>query len=286
MAKQAAQQPQQNAISAVGHTPQDVYGLLAVLKSHLQRATPSNLDVTRLSELALMLVRKSPRLAECTRTSFGGALMQCAKFGLYPDVRGQAWLIPRKTGPKKPNGERWLEAHFQIGYQGALELARRSGQVTKIESRVVRSGDAFDYEYGTEPFIKHRPRRGGDEPGALEYAYAVAWLRNESAPQFLVLDRWEIERYRAVSRNTEDDDSPWVKWEPEMWQKTAVLRLANWLPMSIEQREALEADSRSEAYTLDVEPSVQESEKQSKLTLDDFMGPAPDETEAPAPAEA
>jgi phage RecT family recombinase len=79
-----------------------------------------------MARLALTSLRTVRGLAECTPASIMACVMTASQLGLEPGVLGSCYLIPRKG-----------EATFLIGYQGLLDLIRRSGKVTSIASRVV-----------------------------------------------------------------------------------------------------------------------------------------------------
>jgi recombination protein RecT len=206
-------------------------------------AKSGNLDVERLLALAYICVRRNPDLLKCTQQSFGGALVKCIQYGFYPDERGLCYLIPRKTGPKV-NGKKMEECHFQMGYQGLCELARRSNQIEKIEGRVVYEHDHFEYEYGSKPKCEHRPIRGQSR-GSLLASYAIAWLRNSREPTFVVLEREDVLAIKKMAYITES--SPWVTHEGKMWVKSAVIQVTKLLPMSTELAEAVALDELSSA---------------------------------------
>lgn len=160
--------------------------------------------------------------------------MQASQLGLEPDgVLGQAYLVPYRN-----RGQ--LEAQFQVGYRGYISLAMRSGQVKSISAEVVYEGDKFDYSFGTDQYLKHRPAlKGRGEPVGV---YAIAAL-DGGGHVFRVLSVDDVEGVRACSRAK--DDGPWVTHWNEMARKTAVRALAKYLPMSVElQRAAVEDEHR------------------------------------------
>ena len=96
--------------------------------NELGKAVPSCMNAERLVRIALTTIRLNPKLTECTPESFLGALFQSAQLGLEPNVEGQAYILPYLNN-KKITGEdgkiKWvkvLEAQFQIGYKGYIEL--------------------------------------------------------------------------------------------------------------------------------------------------------------------
>lgn len=238
---------QTTALTLVGVSREEVYETLTPIAPSMMTLLRDQEKVARLQDLVFYLSCKTPQLRQCTQSSFRGAVYQCCKMNLWPDTRGQAWIIPRRTGPVNPEtGEKSWEAHFQPGYQGLLELARRSREIAKIEARVVYSNDQFEYQYGTEPFIKHKPARGEDR-GELSASYAVAWLVNSKDPQFVVMEATDINRIKKSAQGTSKADSPWNKHPEAMWMKSAIVPLAKFLPASVELLEAAMLDERSTA---------------------------------------
>lgn len=248
MATQKATAPAKTALVLIGRDRAVVGAKFNKVAPTLARILPDGIDVKRLGEIALVTLRKTPRLAECTQASFFGAIVECGKLGLYPDIRGHAFLIPRRTGPVDPaTNQKAYEAHFQPGYQGLLELSRRSDMVAVFEAKVVHELDVFSYEYGTQPFIQHTPHRDG-HPGALVAAYAQCILKGAPRPTFQVVEGWEIEE--LLKSVKPQGQSPWFHPlnKQSMWMKTAAIRLLKYLPWSTEQMQrAVALDEMADA---------------------------------------
>jgi recombination protein RecT len=197
------------------------------MKPEIARALPKHLDPDRVARIATTVMRRTPKLADCTQDSFLGALMTCAQLGLEPGPLGHAYLVPYKQ-----------ECTFIVGYRGMIELARRSGQVKQVYAKVVRQGDEFEYSFGLEPTLTHKP--AGDIDRDITHAYAVLHLRD--GVEFEVMTRAEIERVRARSRAAQD--GPWVTDFAEMAKKTVLRRLLKTAPMSVEYHTAMAVDER------------------------------------------
>lgn len=241
--------------------------LAAYLESkvkYMNAALPKHLTPERLARVAITAISSNPRLLECTRESLALALIEAGQLGLEPHgVMGQAYLVPYHNGRLKR-----YEAQFQIGYRGLIELARRSGDVTKIEARVVREGDEFLYEYGLQPKLVHRP--DPTSQGEMTHVYAIAWLK-DAEPIFEVMTREEVERIRRRSKAA--GSGPWVTDYEAMARKTAVKRLAKYLPLSPEAEAAIEADNRR-----DVGQIVRITD--AGLEVEDVEEQAPTQTES------
>lgn len=192
--------------------------LIENMKPQIARALPKHMDPDRMARIALTVLRQTPALARCTPESFLGALMTASQLGLEPGPLGEAYLVPYGT-----------TATFIPGYRGLIKLAWQSGQLRNIDAHVVYDGDDFDYEYGLNPFLRHKPTRG--EAGRASEVYAVATLLNGGSA-FVVMSISQVEAIRKRSKS--GNNGPWVSdWEA-MAKKTAIKQLIRFLPLSVE----------------------------------------------------
>ena len=233
----------------------------------IEHVLPANMNASRFCRIAVNQITKNPKLANCTPTSFALAVMGAAEAGLEFSL-GQAYIIPYGS-----------VATLQIGYQGMIDLAYRSGRVSNITAEVVREGDEFEYGLGTEQFIKHkRNSKVGDK---LLAAYATALVAGAVIPVFIVLDADEINERRAVSKTASSRGSVWDQWPEEQWKKTAIRALFKRLPKSTEMNLAVLHDTTS-ATGMAVTPQTFEP---SDLVLDDDPIEAEFADETPATKE-
>ena len=72
--------------------------------------------------------------------------------------------------------------------------------------------------------IKHRPATG--DRGELTHVYAVVNFVN-GGQSFVVLDRAEVMKRKAVSKTADFKGGMWSEWEDRAWRKTALRQLAN-----------------------------------------------------------
>lgn len=215
-------------------------GLLEQLKPEMARALPKHLNGDRMARLALTALRTTRDLAACTPESFAASIMGCAALGLEPNTQlGLAYLIPRRNHGK-------LECTMQIGYQGQLDLARRSGMVASIQAFPVFSGDDFRYSFGINPTLHHVPC-GEDDPSKLTHCYAVCRLKDPgSDPVFVVLNRKQIDKRRDRGGAGSSSFSPWKTDYVAMAQKSAVRALFAWMPRSAEMATAVAVETAQE----------------------------------------
>lgn len=233
---------------------------LRAIRPHLDRIAGASAE--QLIEATILHLRTQPRLMECTVSSFLRGVMMCGRLRLTPDVRGQAYFVPRRTGALV-NGQKQWECQFQIGYQGMLELAYRSGKVASVEAHEVYDGDEFDFAYGTDSFLKHVPKLKAHAPDKIVAAYCISELFNARRMQFWVVSRDEIDAIpesripASVGPNDAAYYSPWRTSRAAMWRKTAAKRLCKWLPSSVELLTAVSLDDQTEAGVRQTLPPVE-----------------------------
>lgn len=241
-------------------------------KRELAVALPKHMTADRFLRVVLTSVRKNPKLMQCSRESFFASLLLVAQLGLEPDdPRGLSSLVPFNRRVKSPDGpDVWVsECSVIIGYRGYIDLARRSGEISNIQAATVFERDVFEYELGLEPRLRHIPYNGTDDPGRITNAYAIAFFK-DGAKQFVVLPVRDIERARAVSKEGGKGRGPWQDWYPEMAMKTAVRRLAKFLPQSPEMALAQAVD---DADTLRVQKSPEGLVFDVAASVNDLPGP-------------
>lgn len=239
-------------------------------RNEIAAALPKHLNPDRMIRLALTEFTKNKVLQRCTASSVYSGIIQASQLGLEIGVMGQAYLVPYQN---KKAGT--TEAQFIPGYKGLIALARRSGDVTSIETHIAYENDEFDLTLGIETKVRHVPKLDGDR-GRPRLVYGVAHFK-DGGYHFEWMSLAEVERIR--SRSKAANSGPWVTDYEQMVRKTLIRRMANYLPMSIELSTALEIDRMADegkATTIDGVGLV--SEKADA----DFAGPG-DEPEGSAP---
>lgn len=221
--------------------------MLEAFKGEIARALPRHLNADTMARIALTAFRLNPKLEQCRPASVFAAVIQASQLGLRIGVNGEAYLIPYKE-----------EAQLQIGYQGLLELVRRSGLVEQIGCYIAYERDDCRIRLGSDPDVEHTPYLDGDR-GAPKVVYAVAKLKGGGKHiEYMTID--EIRRIEARSQNVINAQrygkkTPWdTDWE-EMARKTMARRICKWLPKSAELAAALEltnaADNGAQGLKID-----------------------------------
>jgi recombination protein RecT len=229
----------------------DVRGLLDKMRDQLAMALPKHFTVDRFLRIALTAVQKEPKLLDCHRATFLGSLVECAQLGLEPNTTlGHAYLIPFWNGRTNR-----LEAQFMPGYKGLVKLAYQSGMLDSFRAHVVREKDVFDYEYGLDEKLIHKPHRGSDA-GQMVAVYAAAQVKGVARGLFWVLEKWECEKIRdnfsiGYQKARNKEATPWHRNFDEMSMKSAARKLCKWLPSDAEKSahlmRAVDHDERAEA---------------------------------------
>lgn len=224
--------------------------LLEQKKGEIAKLLPRHLNADRLLKVAQIAATTTPALAECDVASLVGAIGQCAQMGLEPNtVLGHAYLVPFNTKRKDAQGnERWVKSvQVVIGYKGLIDLARRSGQIVSIAAHEVCANDHFECVYGLNERLEHTPSMG--ERGEVIAFYAVAKLK-DGGHAFEVMSRRQVEEIRDESQGWQQAKKyhkeaahPWGAHFVEMGRKTAIRRLAKYLPLSVEAQTAIELDA-------------------------------------------
>ena len=238
-------------------TVKDASKLLDVMKPQLALAIPPHVNLDRLCRVVLNALQTTPKLLECDRNSFMKAAMTVAVLGLEPEgVLGQAYLVPYKG-----------QVQALIGYKGLIRLARNSGEVSTLVAHEVCTNDHFDYEWGLNERLEHKPADG--DRGPVTHVYAVAKFKDGSH-HFEVMSKGEVDKVRAGSAGK--DLAPWKDHYVEMAKKTAIRRIAKYLPLSIQRATAINAafeggklaNIAPETDIIDIEPDDVQQEEQAE----------------------
>lgn len=237
----AQQQQQTKEIARI--TGGQLSAFLRKNQTAMQTVIPKHLTPEKLIGIAANAVNYNPRLQECTLMSVVAGVVRASQLGLSVDpFLGHAYLVPfqnSKTNKKL--------ATLIVGYKGYIQLAMNSGKVSKVWARAVHQKDSFDYWYGVDESIEHRPFMDGD-PGALTHVYAVV-KRVDGATKFDVMSRQEVESIRRRSKAAED--GPWVTDYEEMAKKTVLRRLLKTEPLSPEIQQLIGEEEVRERADLD-----------------------------------
>ena len=271
-----------NGKKQVANSPQkNLRQMIQAMQPQIEKALPSVITPERFTRMVLTAVSTNPQLANCTQESFMGAMMSAAQLGLEPNTPlGQAYIIPYRN-----HGT--MQAQFQIGYKGMIDLAHRSGEFKSIDARVVFENDVFEYEYGLEPRLIHKPATSNR--GKAIYYYAVYTLVNGGFG-FEVMSVEDVKEHRR--KFSKARTSPWDTNFDEMAKKTVLKRVLKYAPIKTEFAKQVNTDSTiktniSESMVDEQDQTDWDSMEEAEVeVIDDeepaAKEPAPEQTEQQA----
>ena len=229
--KQKQQLAAQNNKSAVKSDPRaPFWNALKAISPTVGAISPKQFSADRLNRIFFTALRRTPKLMNCKVESFVGSVITSAYLGLEPGPLGHCYFVPYKD-----------ECQFQLGYLGMIELARRSGRVSRIEAHTVRQSDIdenrFTLNYGSGGTFKFDPNLTGykkDDPIVLYVAYLQY---NDGSEAFTHMTQGEINEHRnKYSPSANKPGTPWQKFPEQMAWKTVIKRLLKFQSLSPEQQ--------------------------------------------------
>lgn len=224
---------------------------LQKLDPELKTALPKHIPVERFRRVAITAIQRNPELALADQKSLFGACMTAAQDGLLPDGR-EAALVVFKTKIKRDGQEQYIQ---QVQYlpmvAGIRKRIYQSGEIRGLTARAAYQNDEFDYAYGLNEFLEHKPCRLNRGP--LIAAYAIVTYKDGSK-EFDVMEIPDIEKVRYASRRP--DSGPWKDWYDEMAKKSVIRRLGKGLPLSTDLQDLLHRDDSF--YDLETRQPVQQ----------------------------
>lgn len=197
------------------------------------KVIPRHMNPERMLRIAEGVIKRDQKLLACTAGSILRSVLEASILGLEIGVLGEGYLIPYKK-----------DCTFQPGYMGLIKLAIQSKSVMAVQVGAVRKGDDFDYELGSQPFVKHKPSLSSD-PEERPYAVYCVLQLPSGAFQATIMSESDVERIRRFSMAK--GDGPWVAHWEMMAIKTAIKRALKYVPKTPELARTIEADDRRDA---------------------------------------
>lgn len=194
------------------------------MSGEIAKALPSVITPERFTRITLSALSTNPQLQQCSPASFLGAMMTAAQLGLEPNTPlGQAYLLPYRN-----KGQ--MECSFQIGYKGLLDLAYRSGEISVIQAHTVYAKDEFEYQFGLDAKLQHKPYMGADKGEPI--AFYAMFKTKDGGYGFEVMSADDIrEHAKKYSKSFSSGFSPWSTNFEEMAKKTVLKRVLKYAPL-------------------------------------------------------
>ena len=193
------------------------------MEGEIKKALPSVITPERFTRMVLTAISTNQALGSCTPSSFLGAMMAAAQLGLEPNTPlGQAYILPYKN-------KGVLEAQFQLGYKGLIDLAYRSGEVELVQAHIVYENDKFECEYGLEPKLTHIP--ADSNRGNAIKVYAM-FKTKSGGYGFEVMSMDDVtDHAKKYSKAFGSSFSPWATNFEEMAKKTVLKKCLKYAPL-------------------------------------------------------
>ena len=240
----------QNQIATVsnGGEKKTMQQYIKAMEGEIKKALPSVITPERFTRMVLSAISTNPKLASCTKASFLGAMMNAAQLGLEPNTPlGQAYILPYQN-------KGVLEAQFQLGYKGLIDLAYRSGEVEVVQAHIVYENDEFTCEYGLEPKLTHTP--ADKDRGEPVKVYAV-FKTKSGGYGFEVMSMEDVRIHASkYSKAYSSSFSPWKTNFEEMAKKTVLKKVLKYAPLKsdfvrgITQDETIKSDMSDDMYSV------------------------------------
>lgn len=228
------------------------------MEGEIKKALPSVITPERFTRMVLSAISTNPKLGACTPASFLGAMMSAAQLGLEPNTPlGQAYILPYLN-------KGTLEAQFQIGYKGLIDLAYRSGEVEVIQSHIVYENDEFECEYGIDTKLSHKPAMSNR--GNPVKVYAI-FKTKAGGYGFEVMSMEDVREHASkYSKAYNTSYSPWKTNFEEMAKKTVLKRVLKYAPLksdfvrAVVQDETIKSSISEDMYEVTNEVEFVEAE--------------------------
>lgn len=212
------------------------------MKGEIEKIAGNLVSPDELVRFTLNACVKNPKLFECFQTAEGTASVFLSiitsRIIEIPCDGIHGYLVPFYDSQKSA-----MICQFMPGYKGYAQLAYSNPNIASVNCAAVYENDAFDFEYGTDAYLRHKPTN--DNRGKLAWAYAI-FKTKDGYCEFRVLTKEDVEKRKNVSKSK--DRGPWRDWEAEMWAKTAFLTLAKVAPLGAKVSRAAAVDDRIQTH--------------------------------------
>ena len=244
----------QNQVAKKAPEQKSMQSYIKSMEGEIKKALPSVITPERFTRIVLSAISVNPKLGSCTPASFLGAMMTSAQLGLEVNTPlGQAYVLPY-------NNKGTMEAQFQLGYKGLIDLAYRSGEVEVIQAHVVYENDEFACEYGLDPKLTHKP--ADSDRGEPIKVYAV-FKTKSGGYGFEVMSMDDVRKHAAkYSKAYGSSFSPWKTNFEEMAKKTVLKRVLKYAPLKSDfvraavQDEVIKKDLSEDMYDVPEETII------------------------------
>jgi len=205
----------------------------ANVQANIARCVAPN-EKDRFVSAIISAVNANPNLARCSNGSILNAALlgYSLKLSHSPQL-GQYYFVPYQN-------KGILEAQFQLGYRGLIQLAIRSGYYKKINALAIKEGELISYDPLNEDIVVKLI----DDPEAREKAKTIGYYGMfEYTNGFRKCVYWSAAKMEAHKNKFAKSKNVWAANYEAMALKTVIRNLlSKWGIMSIDMQTAMDAD--------------------------------------------
>lgn len=184
----------------------------------------------------LALANSSKAIAECDPMTTYNACLTAATLDLPVNQNlGFAYIVPYRNKGK-------MEAQFQMGWRGFVQLAMKSGQFQDLGPRAVHEGELIGVdEFTGAPKFNFQLEKKGKIVGYMAYMIMLNGFRKVE-----FMSNEEIEAHaKRYSQSYKNGYGVWKDNFDAMAKKTVLkLLLSRYAPLSIEMQTAITEDQK------------------------------------------
>ena len=290
------QATQKTQVAQAQNNGKSLKSYIASMQGEIAKALPSVMTPERFTRITLSALSGNPTLQSCTPTSFLAAMMTAAQLGVEPNTPlGQAYLLPYKNRKKVKDAagkDQWtevMECQFQLGYKGLLDLAYRSGDISVIQAHTVYEKDQFEYQYGLDAKLTHRPCMDANKGKPI--AFYAMFRTKDGGYGFEVMSYQDIEAHaQKYSKAYSSGYSPWSTNFEEMAKKTVLKKVLKYAPLKsdfvrqIATDETIKEDIAKDMTEVNSEPIIISDAEVVDSETGEIIKPAEQQGQ-PAPAQ-
>lgn len=208
------------------------------MKPEFAKTLPQHINADKFTRDLQTVLNLNPDLMQASPKSIFASALKAASDGLSLDGR-EAALVIRNVNVGTKDAKKWeKQATYLPMVQGLMKLARNSGQIASLTAQVVYANDQFTYSMGDDERIEHIPAGLDKEQGKPIAVYAIAKLKDGTVIR-------EVMRGSQVLKIGAQGSNGW-QYDPERgpnfaewWRKTALRRIAKYIPRSTDREDTL-----------------------------------------------
>lgn len=217
---------------------------LKQMENQIKLALPEHLKPERINRIIVSALSDNPKLGLCDPITVLSAIMQAAQLGLEVNsALGHVYIVPFYNNKKK-----CYECKFMFGYQGLMQLAYNTNRYQLLYAKAVYKNDKFEYWYGLNPDLVHKP--SSKKEGEPLFYYAVYKMVN-GCFDFSVWTKEDVLSHAVETSQSYDktimkfkQGSAWDNNFSSMALKTVLKAVLKTAPKSVELSMIIDADEK------------------------------------------